>query len=768
MAAASLSERLKKACPFPTQDHVIPKAEMMVILKGLDPSWTKDELDTLFNIADKNKNGEISYSEFVDFICFMDGDSDQKKKLCKPLKDEERKKIEAIAKKYDKDGNGHLDLKEIQSMITDLGHPCTEEEAMAAMKDLDKDGSKTCDLDEFILWWTSTPGMGGYSSLVLTFMKAGLDAKMKLQAKMKSMAKARKEAMKAAMTEEQSTFKYSVDIGPGNAPVDDRYPTKASLEFMPRKRADLPKKEDSMKLTFTIAAGQGKDCRPIVDQIETLRSSQLWKVCAEGFAEGIGADLPVKWWAEKRTGTSVGVNMEIPPEMAGFGPYGDLPDLEDEEQMKEWGQFMDSTFGKASGKIGLGANADSFLEDPQKNIVEALTGVRFDCQTTLSAAIYESMGAPKELTQFLKLYGAFDCNMRLGYDPAYLHEVSKTLEAMDPLSMDPLSKVLCTSFEKLEASFDLLEAVGSEVCPEDRRDTMVMLKCLNMLGECEGLASVELVNIPGLSYDFEVKCEDFNPFKVLASLILQRKWLRGLFKSEVDFDEVFPKLKEKAPKVDPLARKLPPAEQKKLKETFDKYDKDNSGYIDLKELYDMCKALGAKITEEQAKEAMVQLDTDKNGTCCFDEFVTFWTTDSGCGGHSNLALKVLKVKLAAEAKLAAGFQMMKMKAKGAMADFQGKTALQLLPGMVDFEQKMKITASFSKKECPALEAPKFHLKLSAKDAGEAKRITEVLKNHFIPGSDGRTKEESWIPWFFSSRNQVGHRRRRRGVCGHYH
>jgi hypothetical protein len=61
--------------------------------------------------------------------------------------------------------------------------------------------------------------------------------------------------------------------------------------------------------------------------------------------------------------------------------------------------------------------------------------------------------------------------------------------------------------------------------------------------------------------------------------------------------------------------------------------------------------------------------------------------------------------------------------------------------MVDFEQKMKITASLSKKECPALEAPKFHLKLSAKDAGEAKRITEVLKNHLIPGSDGRTKED---------------------------
>lgn len=58
------------------KEHVIPREKLTQVLKGLDASWTEAELDTLFEIADKDGNGVIDYNEFVDFVCYIDEDPD--------------------------------------------------------------------------------------------------------------------------------------------------------------------------------------------------------------------------------------------------------------------------------------------------------------------------------------------------------------------------------------------------------------------------------------------------------------------------------------------------------------------------------------------------------------------------------------------------------------------------------------------------------------------------------------------------------------------
>jgi hypothetical protein len=93
---------------------------------------------------------------------------------------------------------------------------------------------------------------------------------------------------------------------------------------------------------------------------------------------------------------------------------------------------------------------------------------------------------------------------------------------------------------------------------------------------------------------------------------------------------------------------MSPGEKEKIKQIFDKYDKDQSGSIDLKELQQMCAELGGKMTDQEVTIAMNQLDKDHNGMCDFEEFVHFWSSKPGLGGFHSITLDFLKMKLAGE------------------------------------------------------------------------------------------------------------------------
>jgi Ca2+-binding EF-hand superfamily protein len=77
MSEADLAAKLKaKFTEFDAnKDHTISRKKLNTVLAGLDPTFTQEELDALFDTADKNGNGVIEYEEFIDFICFL-GDGD--------------------------------------------------------------------------------------------------------------------------------------------------------------------------------------------------------------------------------------------------------------------------------------------------------------------------------------------------------------------------------------------------------------------------------------------------------------------------------------------------------------------------------------------------------------------------------------------------------------------------------------------------------------------------------------------------------------------
>jgi len=64
-----------------------------------------------------------------------------------------------------------------------------------------------------------------------------------------------------------------------------------------------------------------------------------------------------------------------------------------------------------------------------------------------------------------------------------------------------------------------------------------------------------------------------------------------------------------------------------LKQEFDAYDEDRSGYIDVKELKELLHKLGEELEEKHLQEAFRELDQDGSGEIEFFEFVEWFTSE---------------------------------------------------------------------------------------------------------------------------------------------
>merc|ERR1712031_19423 len=64
-----------------------------------------------------------------------------------------------------------------------------------------------------------------------------------------------------------------------------------------------------------------------------------------------------------------------------------------------------------------------------------------------------------------------------------------------------------------------------------------------------------------------------------------------------------------------------------LKQEFDAYDEDRSGYIDVKELKELLEKLGEELSEDELDQAFRELDSDGSGEIEFFEFVEWFTSE---------------------------------------------------------------------------------------------------------------------------------------------
>eukprot|EP00760_Papus_ankaliazontas_P018973 PhM_4_TR17800/c0_g1_i1/m.72472 len=94
-------------------------------------------------------------------------------------------------------------------------------------------------------------------------------------------------------------------------------------------------------------------------------------------------------------------------------------------------------------------------------------------------------------------------------------------------------------------------------------------------------------------------------------------------------------------------RTLNAKELKAVKEVFDKYDTDNSGFINHKELGELAEKLGCAMGKEELEAAMKALDKDADAKISFDEFVDWWSGSQDLGGNHGAMLAVMRARLAA-------------------------------------------------------------------------------------------------------------------------
>merc|ERR1712236_65688 len=80
----------------------------------------------------------------------------------------------------------------------------------------------------------------------------------------------------------------------------------------------------------------------------------------------------------------------------------------------------------------------------------------------------------------------------------------------------------------------------------------------------------------------------------------------------IEFEEFLSMMKMKASEVD---------EEAELREAFKIFDRDNDGFISMKELKKVASMLGTMLTKEELDEFMSEADSDGNGKLDYDEFV---------------------------------------------------------------------------------------------------------------------------------------------------
>ena len=80
-----------------------------------------------------------------------------------------------------------------------------------------------------------------------------------------------------------------------------------------------------------------------------------------------------------------------------------------------------------------------------------------------------------------------------------------------------------------------------------------------------------------------------------------------------------------------------------VRKIFVQFDKDNSGFIDQKELAAVAAELGRPLDANELAESMRDLDVNKDNQISYEEFRTWWL--SGRQGLSSLMRSLLAFKI---------------------------------------------------------------------------------------------------------------------------
>eukprot|EP00761_Pharyngomonas_kirbyi_P003552 gb/GECH01003556.1/.p1 GENE.gb/GECH01003556.1/~~gb/GECH01003556.1/.p1 ORF type:complete len:163 (+),score=66.64 gb/GECH01003556.1/:1-489(+) len=90
-------------------------------------------------------------------------------------------------------------------------------------------------------------------------------------------------------------------------------------------------------------------------------------------------------------------------------------------------------------------------------------------------------------------------------------------------------------------------------------------------------------------------------------------------------------------------KELTPEQKQEIKEAFDLFDTDGSGYIDAKELKVAMRALGFEHKKEEVKKWIAEIDKDGKGVIGFEEFEQFMAEKMATRDTREEILKAFKL-----------------------------------------------------------------------------------------------------------------------------
>ena len=136
--------------------------------------FTEDQVLALFGYYDGNRDGSLSYYEFVEKVLesgfSLEGDKkkdpimvslfqtnqhpkEAEMKTQLTAEDMDEVKCKEVFKRYDANNSGEMDVRELQQLVWSLGLQMDREAINNAMLDLDKNRNGTISFDEFWAWW---------------------------------------------------------------------------------------------------------------------------------------------------------------------------------------------------------------------------------------------------------------------------------------------------------------------------------------------------------------------------------------------------------------------------------------------------------------------------------------------------------------------------------------------------------------------------------------------------------------------------------------
>eukprot|EP00586_Coscinodiscus_wailesii_P010359 CAMPEP_0172501246 /NCGR_PEP_ID=MMETSP1066-20121228/147664_1 /TAXON_ID=671091 /ORGANISM="Coscinodiscus wailesii, Strain CCMP2513" /LENGTH=735 /DNA_ID=CAMNT_0013275917 /DNA_START=157 /DNA_END=2364 /DNA_ORIENTATION=+ len=123
-------------------DGYIDRTELKLVFRELGTAMTPEEYEQAFNELDKNQDGKITEQEFTEYYIRSQGQI--------------QKKMSSVFKKFDKDGNGSIDRKELKALLESIEPSTTDKDIDQAMKELDSDQNEIITFDEFSEWYSKS------------------------------------------------------------------------------------------------------------------------------------------------------------------------------------------------------------------------------------------------------------------------------------------------------------------------------------------------------------------------------------------------------------------------------------------------------------------------------------------------------------------------------------------------------------------------------------------------------------------------------------